>query len=281
MTCRLRRTLAVAALCLWLLAACGGSEQAAAPATTDSPAWNHDPADADLGPASWGTIDESFEACQTGMAQSPVDIGDAVPSDLPPLEFSYTATPLVVENTGHAIEVPMPDGSAQMLTIGDEEYRLVQYHFHAPSEHTLGGASHAVEVHLVHQNDAGQLAVVGVFLEEGDTSMELLDSVLANAPELAGEEVELEEDGSPLSLVPVEGSSAEVADYYAYPGSLTTPGCTEGVRWIVLEDTLGVSTATADRLHQLISGFPGYNGHEDNNRPTQPLNDREIESSRE
>lgn len=277
---RLGSAVAAAALCLGF-AACGGSGVVSAPEATDPPAWNHDPGDSDLGPGSWGSIDASFEACQAGAAQSPVDIADAVPAELPPLEFSYAPTRVVIENTGHVIEVPMPEDSAQTLTIGDEDYRLVQYHFHAPSEHTVDGASHDLEAHLVHQNDEGQLAVVGVFLDETDASVALLDTVIGNAPEGAGDEVELDEERSPLALLPVVDAGAEIVRYSTYLGSLTTPGCSEGVRWIVLEDTVGVSSAAADRLHELIAEFPGYGGHDDNNRPTQPLNDREIETSTE
>jgi carbonic anhydrase len=268
-----RSAAALAALLVLVLASCGGDGE------TAPPSWSHDPDDASLGPTAWGEIDESFEQCVTGTGQSPVDIAGSVTADLPPLEFGYTATALVVENTGHVVEVPMPEDSNHTLTIEDDEYRLVQYHFHAPSEHTLEGEPYEAEAHLVHENDEGELAVVGVFLDEAGAPNELVDSVLANAPEEAGEEVELEEERSPLELVPVEGSAVEVDRYYTYPGSLTTPVCSEGVRWIVLKDAVGVSPAAAARLHELIAGFPGYDGYENNNRPAQPVNDREIESS--
>ena len=267
-----------AMLCALVLVGCA-DDSADEDATPDAPAWNHDREDTTLGPTEWGDIDESFEQCLTGTGQSPVDIAATVPAALPPLEFAYESTPLVVENTGHVIEVPLPEESDHILTVEDDEYRLVQYHFHAPSEHTLDGRSYDVEAHLVHENAEGELAVVGVFLDEDDPPSPLLDSVLANAPEEAGEEVDVDEDWSPISLLPVEGSSVSVTRYYTYPGSLTTPGCSEGVRWIVLKDTLGVSPSATDRLHELIAGFPGYGGYENNNRPTQPLNDRGIESS--
>jgi carbonic anhydrase len=270
---------AVIALSMLVLAACGGPGSATPRAPTGPPAWNHDPADASLGPESWGSIDPSFEACRDSSEQSPIDIVDPVAGDLPPLVFDYSATALVVENTGHVIEVPTPDDAEQTLTIGEDVYRLVQYHFHAPSEHTVDGVSYDVEAHLVHQDEEGALAVVGVFLDRDATPSNLLDAILANAPDDLGDEVDVDEDRSPFELLPVEGSSAQVTRYATYAGSLTTPGCTEGVRWIVLNDTIGASSAAVDRLHELIADFPGYDGYGNNNRPTQPLNDRQIQTS--
>jgi carbonic anhydrase len=272
---RARGRAAIAAVSVLVLASCGGPGGSA----SEPPAWNHDPADANLGPESWGSIDPSFEACMDGFEQSPIDIADPDASDLPPLVFDYSTTPLVVENTGHVIEVPMRDDGDQTLTIGEDVYRLVQYHFHAPGEHTVDGVSFEVEAHLVHQDEEGALAVVGVFLDGDAAPSDLLDAIMANAPAEAGEEVEVEDDRSPIELLPAEGSSVEVSRYSTYAGSLTTPGCSEDVRWIVLTDTLGVSETAADRLHELIAGFPGYDGYENNNRPTQPLNDRQIQTS--
>jgi len=262
-----------------LLSACGGTGSASLTPPADPPAWNHDPDDAELGPGGWGTIDASFEACLDGTEQSPIDIADTVSADFPPLVFDYAEAPLVVENTGHVVEVPMPEATGQSLTIGDDVYALVQYHFHAPSEHTIDGVSYDVEAHFVHRNEADELAVVGVFLDTDAPPNELLDTIMTNAPAAAGEEVEVDEERSPLELLPVGGSDVEVSSYSTYAGSLTTPGCTEGVRWIVLTDTLGASTTAVDRLHELIAAFPGYEGFENNNRPTQPLNDRQIQTS--
>jgi carbonic anhydrase len=266
-----------ACACAVLLAGCGGDSSDDAAAPSPLPAWNHDPDDATRGPAAWGGLDGSFEQCRTGLEQSPIDIGETVASDLQPLELEYSAVPLVVENTGHTVEVPMPESSELTLTVGDDEYRLVQYHFHAPSEHTLDGESSTAEVHLVHESEEGQLAVVGVLLGESGVPSPVVDSAVENAPGEAGTEVEVGAQGSPLELVPSGGSV--VADYVTYPGSLTTPGCSEGVRWIVLAEQLGISPAASDRLHELIAAFPGYEGFESNNRPTQPLNGRAVRRS--
>ena len=88
--------------------------------------------------------------------------------------------------------------AAKTLTIGDDAYRLLQFHFHAPSEHTLGGESSDAEVHLVHESDDGELAVVGILLDAGEQPNPLVDLVLESAPEDAGDEVAIDEERSPL-----------------------------------------------------------------------------------
>jgi carbonic anhydrase len=280
--CQCFRMAARASLALALaacaLAGCGGGGSEAR--EPESPSWNHNPADTSSGPSGWGALDVSYEQCLEGERQSPINIARAVPDQLPPLEFNYAAGPLVVENTGHTVEVAMPDQSANELTIGKDVYRLAQYHFHAPSEHTLDGERYDAEVHLVHEDAGGRLAVVGVFLDESRPPSPLVDSVIANAPEAAGEETDAGQQASAAALVPRAGSGAAkpltVSRYYTYSGSLTTPDCKENVRWVVLEETLGVSPTSTELLHELISGFPGYAGYANNNRPTQPLNGRRV-----
>ncbi len=149
------RKLLAAMVCVLALAGCGGGSDDME-ATTEEPAWNHDPADATAGPGAWGKIDESFAQCLTGDSQSPVDIAETIPTDLPELEFNYPPTPFVVTNTGHVIEASLPDASNLTLTIENAEYRLVHFQFHAPSEHTLDGDSYEAEVQLVHRSADGE-----------------------------------------------------------------------------------------------------------------------------
>jgi len=276
--------LSAAVVLLCPLAGCGGGSDGTGSTVEESsvagPPWNHDPGDATRGPAAWGEIDPSFEPCTAGNGQSPVDIAEATPADLPTLEFNYPPTPFVVKNTGHAIEASMPAASDLTLTIENAEYRLVRFQFHAPSEHSLDGDSYDAEVQLVHRSANGELAVVAILLEESSLPSPLIDQVVELAPDDAGEEVEIDERLSPLELfLEFRPPRAVVDGYYTYPGSLTMPACTKGVRWIVLEDIFVIRRDAVARLHELIEGFPGYDGYKDNNRPPQPLNDRKIERS--
>jgi carbonic anhydrase len=246
-----------------------------------APAWNHDPGSA-IGPAHWGTIDPAFATCGTGTSQSPVNISGTVKGGGPALQFRYPGNELVVENTGHVIEVPLEADNGNTLKIGNSVYTLVQYHFHVPSEHTLNGHRYDMEVHLVHQNAAGETAVVAVFMNIGDHPNALVDDVFHNAPEVAGEETDVGVESNAEDLLPGskpgQNGTFVITRYYSYSGSLTTPPCSEPVRWIVLKDPVNVSDFSVGELHHLVSLFPDYGGYPNNNRPVQPLNGREITS---
>jgi carbonic anhydrase len=272
------------------IAACGpastlfsgtGTAQAAATGV-----WNHNPA-SPIGPLHWGNI--GFPTCGTGMNQSPVDIRtDSVAAYRgSPLLLRYESSELVVENTGHVVEVLIPTGVNDTLQINGDRYELVQYHFHAPSEHAVNGQLADVEGHFVHMNAQGVTAVIGVFYRLGFEPNELLDRILLSAPETAGEEVNAGE-ASPAEMFQhirdvraTGGGPVQVHSFYAYDGSLTTPGCTQNVRWSVLEDGGGVSHAAVTRFHEVIARFPNYDGYPNNNRPLQPLNGRVIKLRRD
>jgi carbonic anhydrase len=255
------------------------------------PAWTHDP-ESPLGPARWGDLDPAWSACADGESQSPVAIAATRPAPLPLLRADYPVVPLVVENTGHVVEVAQASDGVGALTVGADSYDLVQWHVHAPSEHTLDGHRYDLEVHLVHRDAEGRLAVLAV-LADGRPAHQVIRSghrradnaltlaaTLATAPGTAGEERDSGLDASAEWLLPpgVErerDGSVTIRDYATYAGSLTTPPCTEGVRWFVLTATTDVFTRTVARLHSLVAAFPGYEGR-DNNRPLQPLDERTV-----
>jgi carbonic anhydrase len=242
--------------------------------------WNHDPA-SPIGPLHWNTIDP---ICGLGKAQSPVDIRTdrLAMYHGSPLLLMYERSEARVGNTGHYLWVPTPEGTDGSLRIGDDVYPLVQYHFHVPAEHTVDGRLADLEAHFVHTNSRGVSAAVGIFFFAGCDPNPLLDSILLAAPETAGEEASIG-SRSPaelfrnLSGVATTPSGAlQVESFYSYDGSLTTPGCGEGILWSVLTGGGQVSDAALARFHHLIARFPYYNGYPNNNRPLQPLNGRII-----
>jgi carbonic anhydrase len=214
----------------------------------------------DCGPSKWGQLADEWARCSSGTEQSPVDISKARESErLSDIRFNWRATPLVVRNNGHTLQVNYEAGSS--IRVNGVTYNLLQFHFHAPSEHTVGGESTPMEVHMVHVSDQGVLAVVGVMLKEGRQSP-VVQRVLENAPP-EGEQITV--GGARVSAA---SFLPENRDYWTYPGSLTTPPCSEGVRWHVIKERTSVSHEQAEEFEHLFHGSTA--------RPVQPLNSRTI-----
>ncbi|WP_226661157.1 carbonic anhydrase [Microbulbifer aggregans] len=212
------------------------------------------------GPDHWGNLAPEYAMCALGSEQSPVDILHTIEDEgLNNLRLRYNPTRLKVVNNGHALKVPVEAGSSFDTRLYGE-YQLLQFHFHAGSEHTVMGMQYPLEVHFVHGNDEGQLAVVGVLFEAGDYNP-TLQAILNNAPAQKGEILVDGATINPRRLLP------EDREYFHYSGSLTTPPCSEGVEWFVMDEPL---EASPKQLAQFESFYSG------NFRPVQPLNHRMI-----
>ncbi|MEB3211008.1 MAG: carbonic anhydrase family protein [Leptolyngbyaceae bacterium] len=221
-----------------------------------SPHWSYG---GEANPTHWGRLGNDFASCEVGRDQSPIDIDDAVVGSPPAIEFNYSSVPLVVVNNGHTIQVNYAEGST--VRIGGDEYDLLQFHFHTPSEHTAAGHASAMELHLVHRNEAGELAVVGILLEQG-SGHPVIETVWEHIPTEVGMNEVASVAISASDLLP------ESIAYFSYTGSLTTPPCSEGVRWVVMKEPVEVS-------EEQIAAFEGL--YQVNARPTQPTNGRIIE----
>ncbi|MBV6624885.1 MAG: carbonic anhydrase [Rivularia sp. (in: Bacteria)] len=196
------------------------------------------------GPENWGNISSDFEVCRLGETQSPVNLESAVDADLPALKIDYKQTPLRIINNGHTIQVNYQPGST--LTLDGETYELLQFHFHHPSEHKVNGEALPMELHLVHKNEKGALAVVGVFLKEAKANP-TLQKVWQAMPLQKGKEKN-------VSNVSVNAAELlpENQDYYRYFGSLTTPPCSETVNWIVLKEPVEISSRQVEKFAKIF-----------------------------
>jgi len=214
-------------------------------------------------PANWGDLKPEYATCGSGLYQSPIDINKTITASLDTLVFSYKESPLRIINNGHSIQINYEPGSS--FTVDGQTYELLQFHFHAPSEHTVKGAFYDMEMHLVHKNSKDELAVVGVMMKKGAPN-NIIQVLWDNIPAEVNQESE-------VNGISVNASSLLPSDtgYYHYFGSLTTPPCSEGVNWSVLKTPIQVS-------EEQIAKFRSVMGV-DNNRPVLPVNKRFVLSS--
>lgn len=212
----------------------------------------------------WGEINPEFITCKIGEAQSPVDLESATNSGISNLTLDYQDTPLRIVNNGQTIRVDYQPGSS--LTLDNQVYELLQFHFHQPSEHLISGQAFDMEAHFVHQNRAnGELVVLAVMMSQGDINQPL-DSIWQKISFNSDQESKISDlVFNALQLLPENKSQ-----YYRYQGSLTTPPCSEIVTWLILKQPIKVSKLQIARFISVIGN---------NARPVQALNKRSIFTS--
>jgi carbonic anhydrase len=216
------------------------------------------------GPDHWGDLEPGFAGCKAGTRQSPIDIKDATEQDdLAPIRFDYKLSPLKIINNGHTVRIDYEPGSS--ITTNGIALPLTQFHFHHRSETEIDGQKFDMELHLVHQDTAaGRAAVVAILIKTG-TENAFLRALLSHVPQKVGEEVEHKK-------VVINAADFLPGDqnYYVFDGSLTTPPCSEAVKWYVLKTSI---EASASQIAAFAKLYP------DNARPVQPLNGREVRES--
>ena len=214
----------------------------------------------DAGPEYWGELSPDYSLCADGSAQSPIDIRDASALDLVDIEFRYGQSANNIFNNGHTIQVKVDAGSA--IVYNGIIYNLLQFHFHSPSEHTIDGMPAPLEIHFVHQDpNSGALAVVGIMLTEREDDNEAYAAVFDHLPADVGAP---EATGEPLALAAL---LPQARTFYTYQGSLTTPPCSEIVRWLLLDTPVELSAAQIAAYRAIYDG---------NARPVQPLGRRDL-----
>ncbi|MEE4350509.1 MAG: carbonic anhydrase family protein [Pacificimonas sp.] len=217
--------------------------------------------DGEGGPENWGSISADNAVCDTGTRQSPFDIpatAEVSQEGAPVLAIDWPEGPLVVDGEGYNANFNAPEGGS--ITIDGETYDFIQMHMHTPSEYLLAGEQYAADAHFVHANDAGELAVVGVFFEKGEANPDV-DTLWSG---ITTEDETVTPEGAtfdPEALLPEE------RDYVHFMGSLTTPPCSENVRWFVMTNPVTISAEQA-QMHTDAFGNTA--------RPVQPMNDRDI-----
>lgn len=232
------------------------------PAATPEKHWDYY---GKTGPLGWGHLDPAYHLCSDGKEQSPIDIrGAKLNKALPPIEFHYMAAAVEVENTGEGVLIHVKPGS--YIVIDGVRYDLLQFHFHHPSEEAVNGKLTDMSAHLEHKSADGKLAVIAVRLSQvqGDPNA-VMASLWQHLAKQAGKTEKDPDMVNPGGLLPGDRG------YWTYIGSLTTPPCTEGVRWFVLENPVSVS-------REQVRAFEAL-GYRVDSRPLQDRHGRKIEAN--
>lgn len=235
-----------------IFAGCSGDKTTKEVHKTHTKHWSYSGED---GPAHWSKVSAT---CGEGKMQSPINIisKDVIGLQaLNILEFheATKAEPSHEIDNGHAIKITPSDDHG--MSINGVHYKLLQFHFHGKSENRIDGKQFAMEMHLVHQNAKGELAVVGVMVEEGAHN-KYLEGIVDHL------------DGGDLNIATNDILPKDKTHYYHFMGSLTTPPCSENVSWYIMKDTISLDA-------KQLAAFRSH--HRDNFRPIQATNARPIE----
>lgn len=227
----------------------------------------------DHGPERWSLIHREWELCNNGLLQSPIDISDKnveVDCNLTRLRRTYRTSPATLINRGHDVMLQWEGDGAGGFWLNGTEYTLYQLHWHSPSEHTLNGKRFPAELHMVHMSADNKTAVVGIIYRFGkpDPFLAEMEKYIKH---IHGEE------HSKYSAGEVNPRHIKLGNrkYYRYIGSLTTPPCTEGVVWTIMDKIASISKQQVKMLREAV-----MDNVDENARPTQDSNGRVVNKYR-
>ncbi|MET3193946.1 carbonic anhydrase family protein [Bacillus sp. OAE603] len=210
------------------------------------------------GPNNWGNLKEEYAMCSKGKEQSPINIVSKTQKSLP-LGINYHTGKFKIEIKKTTIKLT-PEDNSNTINIQGTNYELKQLHFHTPSEHLINGHQSDMEIHFVHEDRSHSFAVMGIFVDKGTQNkvfQKIVNTLKADKSLKENRTITL----NIQSFIPVNSKKI------SYNGSLTTPPCTEGLKWIVFEKPIQFS-------NQQISFYRKY--FYPTNRPVQPLNNRTL-----
>uniref|UniRef100_A0A7S3Z4I3 Carbonic anhydrase n=1 Tax=Lotharella globosa TaxID=91324 RepID=A0A7S3Z4I3_9EUKA len=248
----------------------------------------------------WADITPEWDICASGQEQSPINIvhSNSVAGQAPQLTFSYTPTPLNIENNGKSLTLKGFDGNT--MEIDGTTYDLVNIHMHHNSEHLFNGGAFPLEIHFVHADADGNLAVIGVMVEEGAANTAIPGDLKTFAQVFPGTKY-VDYEFPTISVDMTQWLPADKT-FYHYMGSLTTPPCSENVKWHVMQNPItmsrdqmsillsafkaldtasefGAITMSKDQMSILLNAFKSLDTASEfgfTHRPAQPINERVV-----
>jgi carbonic anhydrase len=206
------------------------------------------------GPSHWAGL------CTTGQMQAPIDIRDAVTLPIDDLTFKYQRAPLDIINDCNRYRILLKFPDNYWLTVGKKPYFLTELHFQVPGENAIDGNRPRMSVQLVHFSPEGVFLIVEVPIVVGKENP-VIKTVWEHIPTPGKETTVAGAAIDPSDLLPRDRS------FYRFPGSLTTPMCTEVVTWYVMKNPIELSEAQ-------ISAYSKR--YHNTARPLQPLHDRPV-----
>ncbi len=214
-----------------------------------------------MGPRYWDRLSLDYHLCKTGKIQSPINIEHYYHSpDKEDLAFEYeNAKPKSITYSHHTL-VALFDEPSNDLSFRDHEYSLVNLHFHIPMEFAIHGEQQPLSMHLVHRDKEGNLLVVGIGFSIGKKNP--FFTPLFNAYKYHTE---------PQTLA-LKYLLPDKIHFYHFNGSLTTPPCSEGVTWFIIEETLNISKEQFEEMRKIMH-------YKSNQRPLQKDYNRVIVKS--
>ncbi|XP_021355439.1 carbonic anhydrase 2-like [Mizuhopecten yessoensis] len=237
----------------------------------------------DLDPSHWKYV-PGWSKCG-GKRQSPIDINtehftsNDENNNVFLLKSEHSTIDGYFENNGHAPTFQSNLNSSGTLQLESQgkayDFRNLHFHFGVEpsngSEHSVDGKYYPAEAHLVHtrKEEGGMsIVVIGVFLSlQEEESAEppnaevkrIVEDYIGNIATL---HAEIKAEIKPYAVLPNE------QDCYTYTGSLTTPPCTEGVHWIIIQKPIVISRKDLDILRSL-HGESDLMSDDGIRRPTQ------------
>jgi carbonic anhydrase len=218
------------------------------------PPWSYE---GDLGPDYWG---ERYAMCARGRNQSPINIAGPVLRVKYELIHDYRSGQLAIVNDGRTLHVNVQPGSR--MRIDSLPYELLSLTFQRPAGEQIDGKTFPMGIHMLHRDLNGKLVTVVVLMREGNENPGI-KQIWSSAPKTEGPEVK--PDGlsfNPANLLPRD------MKFFTYDGSMTTPPCTENMRYYILREPINISR---DQIMQ----FP----FKTSARPVQPQNGRPISAN--
>ena len=222
------------------------------------PIWGYEGQNA---PRYWADLSPDYAACKMERYQSPINIVESQAKKADhSLKITQTPQASDIVHNGHTLQINFQQSQeARTLSLDGKEYQALQLHFHTPSENQLNGKTYPAEAHIVHKNAEGNLLVIALLIKEGQAN-KALQTILQNAPQTINQPMQFR-DLTLENLLPSQMS------FYEFMGSLTTPPCSGGVTWIVMQHPIQISKPQLKALKKIVKR---------NARDIQPLHGRTI-----